>query len=380
MTGLLLDSVKKQTIADYSDGKDKRKNNYDFIRFFAAVLIIFSHSFVMVGGEQAVYNDPLWRLSHGHALTGQIGMTSLFILGGFLITESYVRSSNVFSYLRNRFLRILPGFIFVMLLMTFIVGPLISSYSILEYFGNAQTYHYLLNLTLFKWVDQLPGVFTHNPATGYINGSLWTIRCEIYCYFSVILLGVCRLLNWRSVLGVFLLSSMLNTLFAANVLPLNTNGGGWYIVKELSSLYVNFSVGMLFYLLRDKIVLDWKYALFALSGLLLTLYSTAILPDLLLSLLSAYLVFYFAYAAGVKFHHFAKHGDLSYGTYIYAWPIQQMVYQALGPTCTWWMNFTVSLPIIIVAALLSWHLLEKKALQRKAIRPEPTPVQLSPVT
>jgi peptidoglycan/LPS O-acetylase OafA/YrhL len=56
--------------------------------------------------------------------------------------------------------------------------------------------------------------------------------------------------------------------------------------------------------------------------------------------------------------------DLSYGVYIYAFPIQQALVPWTGTPLN---NLLASLPLILLCAALSWHWIERPALARKRI-------------
>jgi peptidoglycan/LPS O-acetylase OafA/YrhL len=60
----------------------------------------------------------------------------------------------------------------------------------------------------------------------------------------------------------------------------------------------------------------------------------------------------------------ARYGDLSYGLYIYAWPIKQLILD-LGLASTWYGLGALATPLTLAAAFLSWHLVEKVALSYK---------------
>mgnify|MGYP006914780188 FL=1 len=70
-------------------------------------------------------------------------------------------------------------------------------------------------------------------------------------------------------------------------------------------------------------------------------------------------------------------GDYSYGTYIYAFPIQQLVahWGVRDP----FVNIAIALPITLICAVLSWKFIEKPALdlRRSAPPPKPQPGALS---
>ena len=57
-----------------------------------------------------------------------------------------------------------------------------------------------------------------------------------------------------------------------------------------------------------------------------------------------------------------RFGDLSYGLYLYGWPVEQSVRFALGDGAAWWQTFVLALPIAVALAYTSWHLIERPAL------------------
>ena len=61
----------------------------------------------------------------------------------------------------------------------------------------------------------------------------------------------------------------------------------------------------------------------------------------------------------------ARFGDLSYGIYIYGWPVEQGVVWLLGGRAAWWQVFLLALPAAAALAFLSWHLVERPALRLK---------------
>src|SRR6185312_1579601 len=147
----------------------KRDSNiFDALRFFAAALVIFSHSYALAG-----YPEPQLQ---GISL-GALGVRIFFILSGVLITASWVSHPRFTAYIGKRLLRIWPAMAFIIVLMTFAIGPLFTIFPLHAYFTNNQTYAYLNGLTIFGLHLDLPGVFTSNPAGG-VNGSLWTLPYE----------------------------------------------------------------------------------------------------------------------------------------------------------------------------------------------------------
>ena len=87
--------------------------------------------------------------------------------------------------------------------------------------------------------------------------------------------------------------------------------------------------------------------------------------DLVLPFTGSYLAFYIAFHPGIKLSGFAKKGDLSYGMYLYAWPVQQTLtyffYKHLNPL----LLFLLAVPVTYLLAWLSWHYIEKTFLKLK---------------
>ncbi len=78
----------------------------------------------------------------------------------------------------------------------------------------------------------------------------------------------------------------------------------------------------------------------------------------------AYLIVYVAFLRG-PLVDIARHGDLSYGVYIYAFPVQQTITALLGNRVIWWKNAALALPVVLILAWLSWHFVEHRSLRRK---------------
>src|SRR3954471_20861336 len=64
--------------------------NFDALRLFAAVSVIFSHAFVVVEGS--IVNEPLARLLGPGHIFGAYGVCTFFVISGFLICRSFERS------------------------------------------------------------------------------------------------------------------------------------------------------------------------------------------------------------------------------------------------------------------------------------------------
>ncbi|MFT3785904.1 MAG: hypothetical protein QM770_07040 [Tepidisphaeraceae bacterium] len=75
--------------------------------------------------------------------------------------------------------------------------------------------------------------------------------------------------------------------------------------------------------------------------------------------LGAYLIYWLSFTPHLRLHNFAKHLDLSYGTYLYAFPVQQLVLWKFGAGIGWFGLLCLSLPASLLAATASWYLVER---------------------
>lgn len=164
------------------------KNNFEFLRIFAALAVLISHHFPLSNlGEPSI---------PGVISLGGVAVMIFFSISGFLVTQSWLSDRNAFRFLLRRFLRIWPALTMVVFLSVFVLGPILSSLSISEYFLHKATWDYLKNI-LMKIHFLLPGVFTDKPGGAAVNGSLWTIPFEVRCYIALGILGALTLLRSR---------------------------------------------------------------------------------------------------------------------------------------------------------------------------------------
>ncbi|WP_108992944.1 acyltransferase family protein [Paenibacillus agaridevorans] len=332
-----------------SELMDNRRNNLDLIRFLAATLVIFSHSYPLVYTNNEL--EPLYFISNQKTF-GELAVAVFFIISGFLITQSFERSSSSSRYFLSRFLRIFPGLIGCLLFTVFIIGPLLTSLSLREYLTDPLTYNYFTGITLLPNLSpSLPGVFESNPFGNFVNGSLWTLKFEFLFYIAVAVAGSLKLLNKKIAGLLFIICLTLTFLdFSSNI-------------HNLFMLGSYFIGGMLVYLFRDSLVINVNNAILS----LVILISTTLLGYLEagVAVAGTYLIIFIGYQQKIVFPNFSKYGDISYGLYIYAFPIQQAVIAIFGYSMTPINNFLISLPFVGLMSFLSWHLIEKKALKLK---------------
>lgn len=165
------------SIADHSE------NAFDFVRFAAAFSVLFSHSFPLCG-----IREPL--LVFGLPLAN-IAVYVFFVISGFLVYQSWARDPSLGRFAARRGLRLLPALVVAVCVTVFVIGPLMTTLPLVQYFRGADTWTYLLsNASLVVGRYTLPGVFESNPYPAAVNGSLWTLRYEALMYIILAAFGV----------------------------------------------------------------------------------------------------------------------------------------------------------------------------------------------
>ena len=164
----------------------------NLIRFIAAILVIYSHSYPIGTGTDA--GEPLMRVSGGQIGFGSLAVCVFFVFGGFLICKSMLRVRDGKTYFKARCIRIFPPLIFVAVCSAFLLGPFYTNLPLGEYFTSAGTYRYLLNGCMVLQ-HNLPGVFENNIYAGVVNGALWTLPVEFLCYIMCYVMYRLRLLG-----------------------------------------------------------------------------------------------------------------------------------------------------------------------------------------
>lgn len=147
------------------------ENSFNFLRLVCCLIVIYEHCVVLSG-----VNFPCCDLRG-------IAVKVFFILSGFWVTQSFLKSESIKEYSIKRFKKILPQYWLVVLVCA--VG--LSAFSVLslrEYFCNGSFYKYLAaNILTLNFIQpNLPGVFEGLALNGSVNGSLWTIKIEIGFY------------------------------------------------------------------------------------------------------------------------------------------------------------------------------------------------------
>lgn len=296
--------------------------NFDLMRLAAALLVVVSHTFPLSG------QPPL--TIRGVEDFGALGVSIFFVISGFLIAGSYERDPK--SYLLKRILRIEPGLI-VSLIVTVILLSFVTTAAPAEYWRGAALY-VVRNALLFPATYELPGVFADAPVAGVVNGVLWTLRLEFACYLLLMLVraNLKLVVGLAAICAIVWLSLMLTT-------PQWADDRITRIAFLAGRNGFLFFAGAALWLSRTKVPL-W---LGGISALAFPFVGPLALPTAVVGL--------------------SRPGklpaDLSYGVYIYAFPIQQQL-ALMGQ-----LNVLTGVLAVLPFAAASWFLVEKPAMRLK---------------
>jgi peptidoglycan/LPS O-acetylase OafA/YrhL len=354
---------------------DRRDNNFDVLRLVAASLVLFSHCYPLTGHPEPV------GAATGSTL-GEVGVVMFFAMSGFLIAKSWTDQPELVPFAVKRALRLLPALAVAVTVTALVVGPLFTTLPLRDYFTDPGTWLYVVRSSvLVTFGGELPGVFTGNVYPDAVNGSLWTLPVEACAYVMAATLGLLGLLRRSTVL---LAGFALALFLASEWSPLAVSPDGDTVGADLAivmQLVAAFVFGSLMFALRDRLRLSWPL-LAALWAVWVLTWDTswanlAVVPAV------AYGVLVFAFRTPAALRRLTAPGDVSYGIYVYAFPVQQSVAAIWGAGLRPLVMFALAAVPTYALALLSWRLIERPALRLKRVfvtrRRQPAPPARSPV-
>jgi peptidoglycan/LPS O-acetylase OafA/YrhL len=323
---------------------------FDYLRFSLAISVVVWHSVYLCYGEAGEL--PFWT-GWPRPFVFAI-LPAFFGMGGFLVTASVQRNS-IPAFLSLRAARIYPALFCDIIIAAFLLGPLLTTLPLAEYFSHREFWTYLLNLS-GKIHYQLPGVFHGNPGGSEVNRQLWTIPYEFISYAAIAGVAMFGLIRRPAMLFLFVAAATLYATYKdITELELVAGPPGRYLV--LACLW-----GTFLYVCRDRI----PHSRAALGAAIVAAFALLCFPAT--TSLSALPVVYIAVWLGTHNppRRFPVAGaDYSYGIYIYGYPIQQTIAYLLPDHRDWYVSVVLGVLFAWLAAFLSWHLVEWPVLRRK---------------
>lgn len=329
-----------------SDLLQRDNNNLDIFRLIAAALVIYGHAYAIA--PQEGHSDVLARLL-GYDYSGSLAVKLFFFLSGLVVTNSLLHKRDVAQFVIARFFRIWPALLVVTALCALVLGPLVTTLPLAEYWGQEQTWSYVFdNLRLVPQYG-LPGVYAGHPYANVVNGSLWTIVLEVGAYLTLLALFMVGALRSRWLALAIVALVLLDPLVGNRLLFT------WRAPHAGTDLLAPcFAFGALLALCQEQVAVGLREA----AGLVLLFW---------LFRASSY-AYYFLYAALFASMLYLAgqpwlvrlrlRSDVSYGVYLWGFPVQQTL-QHLWPEQGLRFNQVVSLLLALLLGYASWHGVEK---------------------
>lgn len=327
----------------------KDNNNLDLVRIILASLVIIGHAPILNGGSD-LWVDPIkWMVNYTYS--GSLAVKIFFFISGALVTNSWLQTRDNYYFLISRFFRIMPALFFVLVVTTFIIGPLVTNLTSINYFSNLDNLRYLRDNLIFSTHYELPGVFSNNIYPNAVNGSLWSLTFEVGCY--IVLFGIFLILGKKNklYLNIPIILIIIDALLPTRILL------GWMGDNpEINLLPASFAFGAMYAVNADKIRINFKVTV----GIFLIFYvfKSAPFAQLLFVFATSNLAIYLA--SNSFFMRFKPKYDISYGVYLWGFVIQQTTYHYIGHVYVG-LHCLIVLSIVFALALLTFIFIEKPA-------------------
>ncbi|MBQ6564010.1 MAG: acyltransferase [Clostridia bacterium] len=324
---------------DQQEFSSSRRNNFNLVRLMGALLVMFGHMGPIMGAVSPVMGEGL----HG------IGVEILFLVGGYLIAESWLHDPHPLRYSIRRFLRLWPPYAVMVLLMTFVAGPLLSDLGSKGYFGSWWK-EFLKNLRFYIVYAQ-PGVFTDQPMPYVTNGSLWTMPVEAALYVvTPIILYLFGVQKKKKYAFPAYLVFLLVVIGIGTWVDNNTEVHWIFYATDWAAAFrlsVYFFIGIFCSFEPVKKCFHIQWSFLAWLCIILVLYEARPVQYLVLSVALPYLVFSLALAPSPVFWCLGTKYEISYGIYLYGFFFQQLV--------VYWQKqngLSLSVPVTLLVSML----------------------------
>lgn len=293
--------------------------NMDILRYVLSIAVIIAHINVL-----ADYNI-FFPISSFEAVGG------FFSLSGFLMYPNYIRHNNFWKYTKQRALRILPPYFFIVMICALGLVT-VSTFSTEEFFTNSDWWKYLVaNLSFLNWLQpSLPGVFTgsefYEPA---VNGSLWTMKVEWCLYFSVPIFIYClRKLHFNKkyfAIAIILISIAYRIGFSY-LFAITGKGIFEILARQIFGQLAYFYCGM--YVFFHKDILQKHYLILLIAGVVLYILSSFnwILQCLLNPFALTAIIMSLCFIP-YNYNFLKQFSNISYEMYLFHFPIIQLSIQ-----------------------------------------------------
>lgn len=328
------------------------KNNFDIIR------LILSTSVVLLHFDHLVNNPDVTSVLIYTEIISSYAVKAFFVVSGFVVYMSFDSTQDFKKYFISRLLRLYPAYLVSVLIIASL--PLfLSTCNNQDAFNSTWVKYIFANLFFLNFLQpNLPCIFESNFDNA-LNGSLWTIKIEVmfYAIVPIIYLLIKRFGGFLVLILIYTISM----LYTYSMLALaEKSGSDFYtmLAHQLPGQMAYFSTGIFIYLYYKKFSDNLKL-LFPISFIPIY-FSISPLEPLGLGIIVI------ALSTASKPHfNLSKLGDISYGIYLFHFPIIQIFLQFNLFNKSPFLLLAASLTTTLIIANISWRFIEKPASKLK---------------
>ncbi|MBI0330467.1 acyltransferase family protein [Burkholderia plantarii] len=323
-------------------------NNFELLRLIAASVVIVGHAHNLAGdtsGRDFVLEH--FRFDY----SGGLAVKFFFLLSGLVVTNSLLANPSLRRFAAARIARIFPALIVVILLTTYVMGPLLTTLPVGTYLGSHETLLYVWQNLKLHSNYVLPGVCGNAPEKG-VNGAIWTIPVECFCYLALAAVSLVGLARNR------VLFSLACVAFIAVLMRYPQAAPQLHLPLASAPIVIDFAAGALLAIWKDRVALNGPVVLALLAATCL-FRDTEALRYFACATLFLGAIWLSTLPAVRKLR---LPGDFSYGTYLSGWIMQQLIHAAfpgMGATGNWML----AVPLAIGFGAISWHLIEQPGMR-----------------
>lgn len=331
------------------------RNSFNAVRLLAAAAVLVSHSFALT----RPLHEPEPLLGITPYTLGQHAVNIFFVLSGLMLSRSYALDPHLGRFAAARVLRVFPGLIACGVVVAAVIGALSTPLPLASYYTDPATLAYPLRVAVEFNRAPLPRVFDQGIDAGSPNLSLWTIKYELIAYAGFIVGATVGAVQRNAV------SLLVLALCIAGVIGLQLSPGlveRWPALVPQGRFFMSFMLGVVAYQHRRRIPLRWSWLAAMLIVVMATHETTLEQPTYITFI--GYLALLLGGVTMPSLSRLTRRTDLSYGLYLYAWPVQQMLLHR-WPGLDTGLHILSSLGIALPLAALSWLVVERPALGLK---------------
>ena len=333
-----------------------RDNALNAIRLLLAVFVVVDHSYKAATGRPGPW-----------AHMGDFAVEGFFAISGYLIAGSRARMA-MRPFLWRRGLRLMPAYWALLLFTAFVVAPLSTVLTRSTYDWASGAGYVVNNSLLFTTQMGIGGTPEGVAYFGLWNASTWSLPFEAAAYVMFGLLLAMPGFGRRAAAVACVALSAATVVQSAAAVGVN-------VTPDLTRLWSFFAAGVLLWFLRDRLPMSRLAGAAAGVVVVASLLLDRSLYFAIAPVPVAFLLLWLGARLPVRV---GARNDISYGVYLFAFPLQQLMAVGRVPELVGLEWFAVlSVAVTVPVAWASWLIVERPSMRLRRLVPasgRPSPV------